>query len=310
MHLCAPPFVPAVVSAVTEFQERVRGMTEKAENPAFASGVPLATEFDALFSGAKKTAFDSLLRPFLGPKANPDFAFLVLATLPVLTVALRTADKNSREPMLPRQPPQPKKPRLVKFPNSPAKVDREAVEEARALAAAAKEAAAKKAAMEAEMAAVKSDEAVKIFVDASGIEAAAPETSMVVPEAARKAIARELLTGVGLGREVAAAVTADAASLQAELSRLKKELRVADELGSKVRALEEANLRLTAKVEELMKRPTPEEALKMVEEQQARCDYLEDPRRHLESVSHELFGAMPWDSNPNCAWVLQKQGRI
>lgn len=305
MHLSTPPFVPAVASAVVEFQERVRGITEKAENPAFASGVPLAPEFNALFSSAKKTAFDSVLRPLLGPKADPDFAFLVLASLPVLTVALRTADVNSRQPMLPRQPLEPKKPRLVKFPNSPAKVDREAVEEARALAAAAREAAAKKAEMEAEMEAVKSGEAVQIPVDASGavagasdaagIEAAAPETFMVVPQAARKAIARELLTGVGLGREVAAAVTADAESLQAELRRLKKELRVADELGTKVRALEEANLRLTAKVEELLKRPTPEEALKMVEEQKARCDYLEDPRRHPESALHEFFGAMPWE---------------
>lgn len=249
---------------------------QKSGNPAFASGVPLAPEFNALFTNAKEAAYNTLIRPAIGPNADRDFALLVLATLPVITVALRSADANSRRPMSPPSTPREKKPRIVKFPNSPAKVDREAVEEARAMAAAAKEAAAKKAAI-----VLEPDDAMQVEVPAGVAKDAAPavvadagegtaEAFIVVPQEAKNAITRDILSQVGLAGDVAAAVTANPEKLRTELNRLRKELRMATELEAKLEALEEANMRLSEKVEELLKRPTPEEALRIAEEQKAR----------------------------------------
>ncbi len=74
-----------------------------------------------MFSAAKDTAFNGV-RPYLPRGVEPELALFMLTTLPVLTVALRTADENYRRPKPPPLPPGYVPPRVVRFPNSPAKV--------------------------------------------------------------------------------------------------------------------------------------------------------------------------------------------
>lgn len=220
------------------------------QNPLFPSGVPLDPEFTSMFSAAKQTAAKSLSLKPSQIEPTTDLAIFMLATLPVLTVALRAADVNSRRSMPPRGQ---ITPRIVRFPNSPAKVDREAVEEARAAAAAAVAAAASVA-------------PTSVVPDANA-ETVSVET---IPKKVKTIVAKEILTGVGLGRDVAAAVAADPVVLQAELTRLRSELQSATKLAEKVRALETANARLSGQVAELSRRPAPEELLRQAERREAR----------------------------------------
>ena len=104
-----------------ELEERVRNTVRTVDNPTFAPGVPLAPEFVSMLDNAKNTAFNGV-RPYLPKGVEPELALFMLTTLPVLTVALRTADENSRRPKPPPLPPGYRPPRVVRFPNSPAKV--------------------------------------------------------------------------------------------------------------------------------------------------------------------------------------------
>ncbi|CAM9835433.1 unnamed protein product, partial [Laminaria digitata] len=212
--------------AVTELEQRVKGNIRSVEHPLFAPGVPLAAEFTSMLADAKETAFSGV-RSYLPKGVEPELALFMLVTLPVLTVALRSADENSRRPM---PPPAPKSdtasppPRITRFPNSPAKVDAAAVAEARA----------ERELQEAETAA-----------EAAAAAAAAP---VVVPGEALTVAG----VGVGGGGAAAAAVAAGGPDrLRAELERLQVELAAATKLAAKVEALETANKRLMTQVADL-----------------------------------------------------------
>lgn len=217
-------------------EERVAKIVKASENPTFAPGVPLAPEFASMFAHAKETAFSGV-RQYLPKGVEPELALFMLVTLPVLTVALRTADENSRRPKPPPLPPGYRPPRLVRFPNSPAKVDAEAVAEARRARQAQEEA-----------------DAVKEL--GKGLAAApvpAAVTPAAVPATATAAAVADLEDGV------AAAVAANPDAMTAELARLRKELAAAGKLAVKVEALERANARLMGQVAELSKQPSLEE---------------------------------------------------
>lgn len=225
-----------------EYEQGVRSRIKSAEHPLFPSGVPLAPEFTSMFSAAKASAAKAL-NPYLTQReidAAAELSIFMLATLPVLTLALRAADANSRRPMLPRgQPPPPPPVRIVKFPNSPAKVDREAVAEASKAAATA-------------------------------TATVIPGTAAVVPEEVKTVVAAEILSEVGLAGEVATAAAADPTKLEAELKRLRSELATKTQLAEKVKALEQANARLSGRIAELNRQPSPAEVLRRAEQQDAR----------------------------------------
>lgn len=204
------------------------------ENPLFAPGVPLAAEFTSMLAQAKETAFAGV-RSYLPKGVEPELALFMLVTLPVLTVALRSADENSRRPMPPpapksetRSPP----PRITRFPNSPAKVDAAAVAEARAA----------RELQEAEKAVVVAAAEAEAASVAAAAAAAAPA---VVPGAA----------GAGLAGGVSAAAAAGSDKLRKELEKLQAELAAATKLAAKVEALETANARLMAQVADLSGQP-------------------------------------------------------
>lgn len=248
-----------------EFEQRVRFSIKTAKHPLFPSGVPLAPEFTSMFSAAKASAAKAL-SPYLTQKeldAATELSIFMLVTLPVLTVALRSADANSRRPMPPRgQPLAPPPPRIVKFPNSPAKVDREAVAEARAANEARKAAAAAAGASEAAAAAT--------VVPGTNSGAVTFGSSTVVPEEVKTVVAAEILSEVGLAGEVVVAAAADPGKLEAELKRLRSELAATTKLAEKVKALEQANARLSGRIAELNRQPSAEEVLRRAEVQEAR----------------------------------------
>ena len=97
---CLTAIVVLLRRAVAELEQRVRSNVRSVENPLFAPGVPLAAEFTSMLAQAKETAFDGV-RPYLPKGVEPETALFMLVTLPVLTVALRAADENSRRPMPP-----------------------------------------------------------------------------------------------------------------------------------------------------------------------------------------------------------------
>ena len=213
--------------AVAELEQRVHGNVRSVENPLFAPGVPLATEFTSMLAQAKETAFAGV-RSYLPKGVEPELALFMLVTLPVLTVALRSADENSRRPMpppLPKGKPLHPPPRITRFPNSPAKVDAAAVAEARAA----------RELLEAEQA----------------VAVAAAEAEAAVAAAAAAAVPVVVPGAVG----VVAAAAAGTNKLTTELERLQAELAAATKLAAKVEALETANARLMAQVADLSKQP-------------------------------------------------------
>ena len=226
---------------MTELEHRVHSNIKTVENPLFAPGVPLAAEFTSMLSHAKETAF-SRARSYLPKGVEPELALFMLVTLPVLTVALRSADENSRRPMPPplsESDTAARPPRVTKFPNSPAKVDAAAVAEARAVReAAAAEVAVELAAKEAESAAAAAEAA-----------AAAPVAELLAEGA-----------GVEVAAAVGAAMAAGPDSMRAELEKLQAELAAATKLAAKVEALEKANARLITQVADLSKQPELAEA--------------------------------------------------
>lgn len=213
---------------MAELEQRVHGNVRSVENPLFAPGVPLATEFTSMLAQAKETAFAGV-RPYLPKGVEPELALFMLVTLPVLTVALRSADENSRRPMpppLPKGEPLSPRPRITRFPNSPAKVDAAAVAEARAA----------RELLEAEQAVA----AAEAEAEAAAVAAAAAAAAVAV---------------VGPGAVAAAAAPVGSNKLTAELERLQAELAAATKLAAKVEALETANARLMAQVADLSKQP-------------------------------------------------------
>lgn len=229
-----------------EFEERVGELVKTTDNPTFAPGVPLAPEFASMLSKAKETAFNGI-RSYLPKGTEPELALFMLVTLPVLTVALRSADENSRRPKQDPLPAGAPPPRITRYPNSPAKVDAEAVAEARKEreAQADVEAVAKLR----EELAERSLAAVPVPEGAPAVETAAVE---------------------GLHGGVAAAVAEKPDAITAELARLREELAAAGKLAAKVEALERANARLMGQVAELGKTPSIEEVRLRAEKEATR----------------------------------------
>lgn len=228
-------------------EERVAKIVKASENPTFAPGVPLAPEFASMFAHAKETAFSGI-RPYLPKGVEPELALFMLVTLPVLTVALRTADENSRRPKPPPLPPGYRPPRLVRFPNSPAKVDAEAVAEAR--------------------------RARQAQEDVDAVKMLRKELAMAAePVPAATATATDVAVA-DLEDGVAAAVAANPDAMTAELARLRKELAAAGKLAVKVEALERANARLMGQVAELSKQPSLEEIRLRAEKESMRCVFF------------------------------------
>lgn len=188
-----------------------------------------------MFSQAKEAVF-SAMRPCLAKGVEPELALFMLATLPVITVALRAADEQSRRPMEPPQPLDYRPTRVVRYPNSPAKVDQKLIAEDRAQYAAT-------------------------AVTAPVVAAAASNVTDSVSTA-------------NLTRDVEAeAVVEDVEEkLRVELKRLRLELASATMLTGKVEALEKANARLIKQVAELSRPPSPEDIQRLAEKEAERCD--------------------------------------
>lgn len=189
-----------------------------------------------MFSRAKETVF-SAMRPYLAKGVEPELALFMLATLPVITVALRAADEQSRRPMEAPRPLDYRPPRVVRYPKSPAKADQKLIAKDRAQYATA-------------------------AVTAPGDAAADVMDS--VDEAN--------LTG---DVKAAVAVEDGEEKLRAELKRLRRELASATMLAGKVEALERANARLMKQVAELSMPPSPEEIQRLAEKEAERCDSFE-----------------------------------
>lgn len=248
-----PPPLPDTPSPRTmeQLEQRVQNNIKTLDNPLFASGVPLSPEFTSMFNQAKENAL-KITKPFLPKGVEPELAIFMLATLPVLTVALRAADENSRRPKAPplspaaRVAPKYRPPRSTRFPNSPAKVDAEAFGEARAVEAAAK--AAAEAAAEA----------------AAKVAATSPVTTVESAEVGVAAAAGGLKGGV----EAAVAVGED--KLRAELTRLREDLSATTKLAAKLEALEKANARLMEQVSALSKQPSLQDMDVRAEKEKAR----------------------------------------
>lgn len=232
-------------SAVMEFEERVSQVVKTTDNPTFAPGVPLAPEFASMISKAKETAFNGI-RPYLPKGAEPELALFMLVTLPVLTVALRSADENSRRPKPDPLPPVSRPPRITRYPNSPAKVDAAAVAEAR-----------KEREARADVDAVAT---LRKELAARGLAAVPAEEG---------APAAEVLHG-----GVAKAVAEKPDAITAELARLREELAAAGKLAAKVEALERANARLMGQVADLSKTPSIEEVRLRAEKEAKRYECI------------------------------------
>lgn len=215
------------------------------EHPLFAPGVPVAPEFTRIMDQAKETSLRNL-RPYLPKSVEPELALFMLATLPVVTVALRAADENSRRPKPLPLPEGYVAPRVVRFPNSPAKVDAEAVAEARAAREAAEAASAA----------------------ASAAAAVAAPTPAAVSEAEAEL---DVKLEADLENGVVAAAEADPEGLRAELARLRGELAAATKLTAKLEALERANARLMSQVADLSEQPSLQEMQRRAEKEEARC---------------------------------------
>lgn len=186
-----------------------------------------------MFSQAKETVF-SAMRPYLAKGVEPELALFMLATLPVITVALRAADEQSRRPMEPPRPLDYRPPRVVRYPNSPAKADQRLIAEDRAQYA---------------------------------------TTAVTAPVAAAANVMDSVgTTNLTEGVEAEAAVEDGEEKLRAELKRLRIELASATMLTGKVEALERDNARLMKQVAELSKPPSPKKTQRLAKKKAERCD--------------------------------------
>lgn len=217
------------------------------DNPVFAPEVPLDPEFTSMLSQAKETAFQRI-RSYLPKGVEPELALFMLVTLPVLTVALRAADENSRKPKEPSPPEGFRAPRITRYPNSPAKADAEAVAEARAAAAAVTAKA----------------------LAAAAVAAATDAVTITCPGDTATATSTVTATTSGLKDGVNAAAEADPERLRAELAQLRMELAATNKLATKLEALERANLRLMEQVANLSKQPSLQEIQSRAEREEAR----------------------------------------